>query len=101
MIDKNNNKNPLLVKADRLAHGVYRITKGFPKEEIYGLVSQLRRCATLVPVNIVEGFARTSPKSYRQFLLVSYGSLQELKYFLEFSYEESLLKRMSSISYTI
>lgn len=93
MIDKNYNKNPLLVKADTLAHLVYRVTKNFPKEELYGLTSQIRRAAISVPVNIVEGFARKGTKSYRQFLLISYGSLQELKYFLDFSFEEGFVSK--------
>ena len=47
---------------------IYKITKNFPKEEIYGLTSQLRRSAVSIPSNIVEGFARFSNKEYKQFL---------------------------------
>lgn len=85
-------KNILLDKAGQLAHLVYTITKLFPKEEIYGITSQLRRAALSVPLNIVEGFARTSANDHRRFLKISYASLQEAKYLLLFSFEENLIK---------
>lgn len=58
---------------------VYIITKHFPKEEIYGLTSQLRRCAVSIPSNIAEGAARQSNKEYIQFLYISLGSLMEIE----------------------
>ncbi|MBA5794016.1 four helix bundle protein [Flavobacterium sp. xlx-214] len=58
---------------------VYLLTKDFPKEEIYGLTSQLRRCAISVPSNIAEGAARQSNKEFIQFLYISLGSLMELE----------------------
>ena len=57
---------------------IYTITKGFPKEEQFGLVSQLRRSAVSVPSNIAEGAARQSNKEFIQFLYVALGSLMEL-----------------------
>jgi len=57
---------------------IYKITKNFPKEEIYGLTSQLRRSAVSIPSNIAEGFARFHNKEYKQFLFVSLGSCAEL-----------------------
>jgi len=57
---------------------IYKITKNFPKEEIYGLTSQLRRSAVSIPSNISEGFARFYNKEYRQFLFISLGSCAEL-----------------------
>ena len=57
---------------------IYKITKNFPKEEIYGLTSQLRRSAVSIPPNISEGFARFYNKEYRQFLFISLGSCAEL-----------------------
>jgi four helix bundle protein len=57
---------------------IYKITKIFPKEEIYGLTSQLRRSAVSIPSNISEGFARFYNKEYRQFLFISLGSCAEL-----------------------
>ncbi len=94
MRDIKHSQNPIVVKSDKLAHDVYRATKSYPKEELYGLVSQMRRAAVSVPVNIIEGFARKGTKHYRQFLLASYGSLQELKYFIEFSKDEELISEM-------
>ena len=57
---------------------IYKITKIFPKEEIYGLTSQLRRSAVSIPSNIAEGFTRFHNKEYRQFLYISLGSCAEL-----------------------
>ena len=62
-----------------LAAEVYRLTKRWPKEELYGLVSQVRRSAASVPANIAEGYGRQSSASYGQFLKVARGSLKELE----------------------
>jgi four helix bundle protein len=61
-----------------LVKKVYQITKTFPKDELYGLTSQIRRCAVSVPSNIAEGSARNSNKEYIRFLNISAGSLAEL-----------------------
>ena len=58
---------------------IYDITKGFPKEEIYGLTNQIRRAAVSVPSNIAEGSARQGNKEFVQFLYISLGSLTELE----------------------
>ncbi len=73
--------------ADRLAIEVYRATKGFPREEIYGLTSQMRRCAVSVPANIVEGSLRKYLKEYEQFLHIAMASLGELEYYVHLSKE--------------
>lgn len=65
-------------KAIAFVTDVYNQTGNFPKEEIYGLVSQLRRSAVSVPSNIAEGAARQSNKEFIQFLYVALGSLMEL-----------------------
>ncbi|GAB6072764.1 four helix bundle protein [Venenivibrio stagnispumantis] len=57
---------------------IYEITAKFPKEEIYGLTAQIRRCAISVPSNIAEGAARNSKKEFIQFLYIALGSLSEL-----------------------
>ena len=57
---------------------VYKITANFPKEEKYGLISQIRRCSVSIPSNISEGFMRKSTKEYIQFIYISLGSLGEL-----------------------
>jgi four helix bundle protein len=72
-------------KSDELAIEVYKITKNFPKDEIYGLTSQLRRAAISVPTNIVEGYARKGDKELARFVNISIGSLTEVEYLLEFS----------------
>ena len=58
---------------------IYRITEGFPKSELYGLTSQLRRAAVSVPSNIAEGQAHFSKQEFRHFLRHSRGSLAELE----------------------
>jgi four helix bundle protein len=71
--------------ADEVALLIYQITAGFPKDEIYGLTSQMRRAAVSVPSNIVEGCARASHLDYLRFLTIAFGSLRELHYQLNLS----------------
>jgi four helix bundle protein len=68
--------------ADDLTVAVYRVSKTFPREEIYALASQLRRAAYSVPANIVEGASRKTKKDYLHFLYIARGSLNEARYFL-------------------
>lgn len=66
--------------ADEVALIVYQVTKNFPKEEVYGLTSQMRRAAVSVASNIVEGCGRDSLTEYVRFLDISFGSLREVHY---------------------
>jgi len=66
-------------KAMDLVEGVYRLTKQFPKEELYGLVSQLRRSAVSVPSNIGEGHCRNGRREYIHHLSIALGSLGEVE----------------------
>jgi four helix bundle protein len=77
--------------ADEIALLIYQVTKDFPREEIYGLTSQMRRAAVSVPSNIVEGCARESQAEYRNFLNIAFASLRELHY------QFSLAKRLGYI----
>lgn len=68
------------------------MTKDFPKEEIYGITSQLRRSALSVPLNIVEGYARNNKKEFKNFLRIALGSLTETEYLLSFCLRLGYLK---------
>lgn len=61
---------------------IYKITKKLPKDEMFGLISQMRRAAVSISANIVEGYARSSKKEFAQFLSVAKGSLAEIEYYL-------------------
>jgi four helix bundle protein len=78
--------------ADDLATQIYSATKTFPKEEIYGLVSQIRRASVSIPSNIAEGAARKNTKEYLQFLYIAQGSISELEYLLHLSKKLGYLK---------
>jgi len=83
--------NQLKGKMDEYVHLIYQITRNFPKEELYGVTSQLRRAALSVILNYIEGYARTRTKVHKNFLEISYGSLKESKYLLYFSLVEGYL----------
>jgi four helix bundle protein len=70
---------------DDLVVNIYKATASFPKSELFGLTSQMRRAAVSVPANIVEGAARRTDSEFANFLNISYGSLAELRYFIDLS----------------
>ena len=86
-------KNILKEKMDELAKGIYAVTKKFPKDEIFGITSQLRRAGLSVILNYIEGFARTGDKELKNFLQISYGSLKETKYLLFFCAREKYIAK--------
>jgi four helix bundle protein len=81
----------------KMTKEIYTMTKSFPKEEIYGLVSQMRRCAVSIPSNIAEGAARSSKKEFIQFLYISMSSLSELETQYIISKELGFTKENSGI----
>jgi len=85
--------NILKKKMDDFVFDVYKITKKFPKEEIYGVTSQIRRASMSIILNYIEGFARLGDKQLKNFLQISYGSLKETKYLLYFSEREGYIEK--------
>ncbi len=79
-------------KADELAFQVYIETKKYPKDEIYGITSQLRRAVISIPTNIVEGTGRQNKNELKQFINIALGSLAETEYLLEFCFRLKYLK---------
>src|SRR6476659_2786544 len=69
-------------KAHQFVLSVYRLSKGFPREEVYGLTSQLRRAAISVPANIAEGFKKKGRLDKVRFMNIAQGSLEECRYYL-------------------
>lgn len=69
-------------RAHELTLLVYKMTKNFPREELFGLTSQIRRASVSIAANIVEGYARNSKKEFQNFLSISKGSLAEVEYYL-------------------
>ena len=63
----------------RLAEACYRTTRAFPREEIYGTTSQIRRSAASIPANVAEGYGRDNPREFVRFLRIAQGSLKELE----------------------
>ena len=69
--------------AHQLVLLTYRVTKSFPREELYGLTSQARRAAFSVAANIAEGSAKKGPREFRRYLDIALGSLSELSYIFQ------------------
>jgi len=96
-------------KSYKLALEIYRVTKDFPKSEVYGLSQQMRKAAVSVPSNIAEGYGRKHKAEYKQFLSIAYGSLLEvetqyslatdLKYVGKCEIIENLLKEVGAMLY--
>lgn len=76
---------------DEYVHLVYKVTREFPREELYGATSQLRRAALSIALNYVEGYARQRKAVHKNFLEISYGSLKESSYLTSFSCTEGWL----------
>ena len=80
-----NKKDDIKLLMDELVKKVYKASQDFPKNELYGLTSQLRRSTLSIILNYIEGYARQRKKVLINFLEISYGSLKETKYLLYLS----------------
>ncbi len=97
---RSNSYRDLIVwqKAMELTKKVYQITKTFPKDEIYGLTSQIRRCSVSVPSNIAEGRGRNSNKEFIRFLNIALGSIYELQTQLELALSFNYISTFNDIN---
>ena len=69
-------------KSHQFALALYRATRTFPKEELYGLTSQMRRAVLSIPANIAEGCGRNGDAEFTRFLHIAFGSASEMEFFL-------------------
>lgn len=75
-----------------LVVNIYKLSAGFPKDELYGLQSQMRRCAVSVPSNIAEGAGRGTDRQFKHFLEIAMGSINELATQVEISFQLNYLE---------
>ena len=80
-------------KAIDFTKEIYQTTRDFPKEELYGLTSQMRRAAVSIPSNLAEGAARKGSKEFRQFLNIAQGSISELDSQIELAHILSYINK--------
>ena len=84
-------------KAHNLVINIYRVTKAFPAEEKFGLISQMRRAAVSVPANVAEGFIKRGIKDKCNFYNIAQGSLEELRYYLILSKDLGYIKKYDNL----
>jgi len=90
--------------AHRLVLGIYRLSRAFPREEVFGLTAQLRRAAVSIPANIAEGFTRRSDTDKARFYNIAQGSLEECRYYLilcrdlDYADSQPLLAELQAVS---
>ena len=80
-------------KAHALTLAVYKVTRGFPKEELYGLTSHMRRSSSSIAANIAEGCGRRTDPDFARFLQISFGSASEVEYLLILAHDLELLDK--------
>ena len=95
MKKQNKFHDELKLLMDRYVNEIYDCTKNFPKDELFGVTSQIRRSSLSVILNYIEGYARgkNRNKVLKNFLEISYGSLKESKYLVYFSYKRNYLNK--------
>ena len=80
-------------KAHELTLSVYRVTKGFPKEELYGLTSQMRRASSSIGANIAEGCGKRTDADFARYVQNAFGSASELEYLLLLAFDLQFLEK--------
>jgi four helix bundle protein len=99
-MEKGNYFDQLKDKMDAYVHFVYKLSKSFPNHELYGCTSQIRRATLSIILNFIEGFARKKIAVKRNFWEISYGSLKESKYLINFSYKENYISEPDYLTAT-
>jgi len=84
----------------KLTLEIYLLTKKFPKEELFGITSQIRRAVSSVPTNIAEGCGKNSDLDFKRFLIISHGSATEVEYLLFLSFELNYISEEEYIDLT-
>lgn len=80
-------------KAHALTLAIYKVTRSFPKEELYGLTSQMRRSSSSIAANIAEGCGRRTDPDFARFLQISFGSASEVEYHLILAHDLDILDK--------
>ncbi len=81
-------------KAHQMALTSYRLTNSFPRHEVFGLVSQIRRCSSSIPANIAEGCGRIGNSELHRFLQIACGSASELEYHFLLAYDLGYIPKL-------
>ena len=90
---KENFHETLKLLLDQYAHSVYNASQKFPREEIFGITSQLKRAGISVVLNYLEGYARQRPAVLKNFVETSYGSLKESTYIIGFAQQRKWITK--------